>query len=86
MTSDNSNEKDMRRAGMSTEARRVFIDKIFERAKSSGYPVDSNPLFRAWVGEWIAGKIEIAELRRRYNELRAESIAANRRGRETPRR
>jgi hypothetical protein len=55
---------------MTVEGRRELVDKIFGAAAARGSEVDTDPLFRSWVEEWIAHEIDMDELRRRYDDLR----------------
>jgi hypothetical protein len=55
---------------MTVERRRELVERIFGAATDRGVEVDTDPLFRSWVEEWIAAEIDMDELRRRYADLR----------------
>ncbi|MCS4088689.1 hypothetical protein [Rhizobium sp. BK176] len=55
---------------MTVERRRALVERIFGAATERGVEVDTDPLFRSWIEEWIAGEIDMDELRRRYADLR----------------
>jgi hypothetical protein len=55
---------------MTVERRRELVERIFGAAAERGVEVDTDPLFRSWVEEWIADEIDIDEMRRRYADLR----------------
>jgi hypothetical protein len=62
---------------MQHEQRRFAVQRIFAKAEARGTPVDGDPNFRKWVDEWIDGHIDVAELRRRYNQLATRSYPPN---------
>lgn len=51
---------------MTPEARRALVERIFKKARANGQTIEDNPLFLSWIESWIAGDIEIAELRDKY--------------------
>ncbi|MDP9838521.1 hypothetical protein J2T09_003289 [Neorhizobium huautlense] len=51
---------------MKPEARRALVERIFDKARENGQTIEDDPLFISWIEEWIAGDIEIAELREKY--------------------
>lgn len=51
---------------MTPEARRALVERIFEKARANGQTIETDPLFLDWIESWIAGDIEIAELREKY--------------------
>ena len=51
---------------MKPEARRALVERIFDKARESGQTIEDNPLFLHWIENWIAGDMEIAELREKY--------------------
>ena len=57
------------------ESRRVAAEKAFTLVRSKGLPVESDPAFIEWIGQWIAGEIELKELRARYLQLLHEREA-----------
>lgn len=54
---------------MKPEARRALVERIFDKARENGQPIDDDPLFVSWIEKWIEGDIEIAALRENYREL-----------------
>lgn len=54
---------------MNPKARRALVERIFEKARASGQTIENDPLFLEWIESWIAGDIEIAELREKYREF-----------------
>jgi hypothetical protein len=44
---------------MTVERRRELVERIFGAAAERGVEVDTDPLFRSWVEEWIADEIDI---------------------------
>lgn len=54
---------------MTVERRRALVDKIVTQSAQRGLPIDNDPKFMAWIEEWVAGEIDVPELRRRYGEL-----------------
>lgn len=54
---------------MTPEARRALVERIFDRTRQSGQTIEDDPLFLGWIEDWIAGDIEIAELREKYRDF-----------------
>ncbi|MCV9964386.1 hypothetical protein OIU34_21085 [Pararhizobium sp. BT-229] len=54
---------------MTVERRRALVERIVAQSAQRGQPIDDDPKFMAWVEEWVAGEIDVPELRRRYGEL-----------------
>lgn len=54
---------------MTPEARRALVERIFDKARRSGQTIDDDPQFIRWIENWIAGDIEIADLREKYRDL-----------------
>lgn len=54
---------------MTPEARRALVDRIFDKARANGHTIEDDPLFMGWIENWIAGDIEIAELREKYRDF-----------------
>jgi hypothetical protein len=54
---------------MTKERRRLLVDKLVAQTAEKGTPIDGDAVFMGWVEEWIAGELDVPELRRRYAEL-----------------
>lgn len=54
---------------MQSERRRAIFEAVVEKYEKHGDKFEDDPGFRASVEEWIAGTIEIDELRARYRVL-----------------
>ncbi|MGF9565272.1 hypothetical protein [Neorhizobium sp. JUb45] len=54
---------------MTPEARRALVERIFDKARESGQTIENDPLFVNWVERWIAGDIDIADLREKYRDF-----------------
>ncbi|WP_276120396.1 hypothetical protein [Pararhizobium qamdonense] len=58
------------------DERRARWEKSLEQKIALGFNVETDPAFLGWIEEWIAGKITIHEVQRRYagfNRLRYQS-------------
>jgi hypothetical protein len=51
------------------EQRRAAAEKVFERATLSGMPIEDDQRFIAWIDEWIAGDLTMAQVSQRYGQL-----------------
>ncbi|MHC2296100.1 hypothetical protein [Rhizobium mongolense] len=66
-----------------SEQRRLSVQKAFDRVRRAGLPMEEDPRFLAWIEQWIAGEIEMPEVRDRYigllreraTELRQRALA-----------
>lgn len=65
---------------MITEHRRLAVQKAFNRIRNAQLPLEQDPRFLIWIEQWIAGELEIADVRQRYAALLRERAS----GRETP--
>ncbi|MGF9565092.1 hypothetical protein AAIH70_16380 [Neorhizobium sp. BT27B] len=54
---------------MDSEKRLAIFERARSRAEAAGTPIESDPQFTAWVGQWIQGEIDLNELKHRYGEL-----------------
>jgi cobalamin biosynthesis Mg chelatase CobN len=63
---------------MQSEHRRAVMERLFAEAEDRGTHVDKDPAFREWVEEWIQGRIDVAELRERYHQLREIRLSEKR--------
>ncbi|WP_246730949.1 hypothetical protein [Rhizobium laguerreae] len=52
--------------GMKSEQRRLAAQKAFDRLRRAGLPTEEDPRFLVWIEQWIAGEIEMQEVRERY--------------------
>ncbi|WP_245277391.1 hypothetical protein [Rhizobium leguminosarum] len=52
--------------GMKSEQRRLAAQKTFDRLRRAGLPTEEDPRFLVWIEQWIAGEIEMQEVRERY--------------------
>ncbi|MEZ2131288.1 MULTISPECIES: hypothetical protein [unclassified Sinorhizobium] len=57
------------------ESRRIAAEKALTLIRSNGLPVESDPVFIEWIGQWIAGEIELKDVRERYLQLLHEREA-----------
>ena len=53
------------------ETRRAIAQRVIERAKARGTPIDDDPVFIALLDAWISGDIDIRTVRERYFDSRA---------------
>ena len=60
---------------MKNEQRRNIAERVFERIRSAGFPMETDPRFLAWIEQWIAGEIEIPEARHNYMQLLQEQCS-----------
>lgn len=54
---------------MDSEKRLAIFERARNRAEAAGTPIESDPQFMEWVGDWIKGEIDLNELKHRYGEL-----------------
>lgn len=66
---------------MTPEARRTLVESIFDKARARGETIEDHPEFLSSVEEWIAGEIDMAELREKYRQFLLERHSA-RKGKE----
>ncbi|CDM61160.1 MULTISPECIES: hypothetical protein [Rhizobium] len=50
-------------------SRRSIAERVIAQASTRGTPIDGDAEFMAIVELWVAGEIEAAEMRDRYNAL-----------------
>lgn len=62
-----------------TETRRAIAQRVIDRARARGDPIDTDPAYLGLVGEWIRGEIDMKAMRERYLDMIALQ-AAERRG------
>ncbi|WP_438754006.1 hypothetical protein [Pararhizobium sp. O133] len=55
--------------------RRTLWFRSVAAKEALGLPVENHPRFLGWVEDWIAGHIPMAEVQRRYAQLRSETPA-----------
>lgn len=53
----------------SPEERRARWQKSLDHKTAHGLRVDNDPVFLAWIEEWIAGDVSIKEVQERYAAL-----------------
>ncbi|WP_455273665.1 hypothetical protein [Rhizobium herbae] len=53
----------------SPEERRARWQKSVDHKAAHGLRVDNDPVFLAWIEEWIAGDVSIKEVQQRYAAL-----------------
>ncbi len=63
---------------VNSERRRAVARKMFDDAAKRGVALENDPVFAGWVEEWVAGSIDVEEIRRR-NDERKEAEKAERR-------
>jgi hypothetical protein len=49
--------------------RRLAATRAFERARDRGTPIEDDPRFLAWIDEWVAGAISMADVQQRYAQM-----------------
>lgn len=49
-----------------SEQRRLAAQKAFDRVRGAGMPMEDDPRFLVWIEQWIAGEIEMSQVRERY--------------------
>jgi hypothetical protein len=57
---------------MMNERRRLAAQKALDRIRRAGLPMEEDPRFLAWIEQWIAGEIEMPDVRERYLGLLRE--------------
>ncbi|MBX4898865.1 hypothetical protein HJA81_27445 [Rhizobium bangladeshense] len=57
---------------MMSEQRRLAAQKAFDRVRRAGLTMEEDPRFLAWIEQWIAGEIDMREVRERYLGLLRE--------------
>lgn len=62
-----------------TETRKAIAQRVIDRARARGVPIDTDPAYLALVEEWIRGEIDLKAMRERYLDMIARQ-AAERRG------
>lgn len=62
-----------------TETRRAIAQRVIDRARARGVPIDTDPAYLVLVGEWIRGEIDMKAMRERYLDMIALQ-GAERRG------
>ncbi|MBE0562548.1 MAG: hypothetical protein IH622_17215 [Ochrobactrum anthropi] len=60
---------------MKNEQRRNIAERVFERIRSAGFPMETDPRFLAWIEQWIAGEIEMPQFRQNYLQLLVERVS-----------
>jgi len=51
---------------MKSEQLFLAAQKAFDRLRRAGLPTEEDPRFLLWIEQWIAGEIEMQEVRERY--------------------
>lgn len=62
-----------------TETRRAIAQRVSDRARARGVPIDTDPPYLVLLEEWIRGEIDMKTIRERYLDIIALH-AAERRG------
>ncbi len=73
---------------MTIERRRLAAKKAIDRVRHAGLPMEENPQFLSWIEEWVAGAIDMSEVRRRYVQLLQDRLTEHKarlaKGRSSP--
>ncbi|MDP9839884.1 hypothetical protein J2T09_004664 [Neorhizobium huautlense] len=65
---------------MDRTGRKSIAQRVIDRAKARGEPIDQDPDFVALLDEWINGDIDIKQMRAKYLDVLAHQ-KSERRGR-----
>lgn len=57
---------------MMIEHRRLAAQKALDRIRNAELPLEQDPRFLMWIEQWIAGELEMADVRQRYAALLRE--------------
>jgi hypothetical protein len=63
-------------AGMTQDKRRRIVEQVIQRLDASGMAFETDPQFLSAMNEWIAGTIEMPQLRQRFLDLLHERQSA----------
>jgi hypothetical protein len=63
---------------MSNETRRRIADRVLERMRARGFPLDRDPELMALIDRWCEGDMEMHECHRQYLALKGRRDAARR--------
>ena len=61
---------------MTIEHRRLAAQKAFDRIRNAELPLEQDPRFLTWIEQWIAGELEMADIRQRYAALLRERASS----------
>lgn len=56
---------------MDRTGRKSIAQRVIDRAKARGEPIDQDPAFVALLDEWINGDIDIKQMREKYLDVLA---------------
>jgi len=65
---------------MKSERRRLVVEEIFERFRQAGIPMDTDLRFLKWIEQWVAGEIEMPQVRQNYLQLLQERASQQKSG------
>jgi hypothetical protein len=68
----------MSAAAMNSEKRRLTAERVFERIRQAGLPMETDSRFLRWIEQWIAGEMEMPEIRQNYLQLLQERASEQR--------
>ncbi|MEZ2128117.1 MULTISPECIES: hypothetical protein [unclassified Sinorhizobium] len=57
---------------MIIEHRRLAMQKALDRIRNAELPLEQDPRFLRWIEQWIAGELEMADIRQLYAALLRE--------------
>ena len=63
---------------MSNETRRRIADRVLERMRARGFPLDHDPELMALIDRWCEGDMEMHECQRQYLALKERRDAVRR--------
>jgi hypothetical protein len=63
-------------AGMTQDKRRRIVEQVIQRLDASGMAFETDPQFLSAMNDWIAGTIEMPQLRQRFLDLLQERQSA----------
>jgi len=52
------------------QRRKAIFDRVSDRFRERGTPIDTNPQFVALVTEWIEGRVEMTDVTMGYGKIR----------------
>jgi len=61
-----------------TETRRAIAQRVIDRARARGVPIDTDPAYLVLLEEWIRGEINMKAMRERYLDIIALYAAERR--------
>jgi len=66
----------MASAGMTQDKRRRIVEQVIQRLGARGVAFETDPQFLSAMNDWIAGTIEMPQLRQRFLDLLQERQSA----------